>query len=92
MWTTIAQTFGQYTNVIFAEDGEPEGFANFTCQLDGQMNDQDYLTIRQYAPDTMFLAWSDLTENYPNTDNYCGTWAQLTALAPDINYSNAAIA
>jgi Cellulase (glycosyl hydrolase family 5) len=93
IWTTLAQDFGQYTNVIFNADGEPTGYANNSCQLEGQLSDQEYLTLRQNGgPDSMFLAFSNFNENYPNTDTDCGTWAQLASFAPDINYSNAAIA
>jgi hypothetical protein len=89
-WQTMAQNFGSNTNVIFQEFSEPEGMSNFSCSLNGQMNDQDYQTVRQYAPNTMFLAWGDFS--FGSLSTSCGSWPQLTANATHINYSNAASA
>jgi hypothetical protein len=86
-WQTMAQNFGANTNVIFQEFSEPEGMSNFSCSLNGQMNDQDYLKVRQYAPNSMFLAWGDFS--FGSFTTSCGTWPQLTSYATHINYSNA---
>jgi hypothetical protein len=87
VWTRLAQTFGSNTNVIFQQASEPEGEGNFSCDLNSQINDSNYLTIRQFAPNSMFLPWGEFSFSGPPN---CGDWASLTSGATSTSYSNAA--